>query len=61
MLKRLGSHPSIPAVFAHGRFPHFEYLAIELLGDNLRDIVQEQGKLTLEYVLKVADQLVGVI
>ena len=61
VLKHLGSHPSIPAVFAHGRFPHFEYLAIELLGGNLGNIVQEQGKLSLEYVLKVADQIVGVI
>jgi hypothetical protein len=51
-------HPSIPAVFAHGRFPHFEYLAIELLGRDLRDVVEEKGKLPLEDVLKIADQLV---
>src|ERR1700683_796144 len=38
VLKRLAGHPSIPPVFAHGRFPHFEYLAMELLGRSLGDI-----------------------
>jgi hypothetical protein len=51
-------HPSIPAVFAYGCFPHFKYLAIELLGRDLRDVVEEKGKLPLEDVLKIADQLV---
>ena len=35
VLKRLVGHPSIPAVFAHGRFDHFEYPAMELLGHDL--------------------------
>jgi serine/threonine protein kinase len=58
VLKRLAGHPSIPAVFAHGRFAHFEYLAMELLGRDLGALVEEQGILTLEYVLSIADQIV---
>ena len=58
MLMYVAGHPSIPAVYAHGRFPHFEYLAIELLGRDLRDVV-EKGQLPLDDVLKIADQLVG--
>jgi serine/threonine protein kinase len=61
VLKRLAGHSSIPAVFAHGRFPHFEYLAIELLGPSLGDMVEEKGKLTLGNVLDIAVQMVGVI
>ena len=37
----------------HGRFPHVENLVIELLGSNLGDIVEDMGKLTAEYVLKL--------
>lgn len=56
MLKRLAGHPSIPTVFAYGRFAHFEYLAMELLGRDLSDVVKEKGPLALEFVLKIADQ-----
>jgi hypothetical protein len=30
-------------LFAHGRFAHFEYLAMELLGRDLGALVEEQG------------------
>ena len=59
MLKCLAGHPSIPAVFAHGRFAHFEYLAMELLGRDLEDIVEDTGPLALEFVLNIADQTVS--
>jgi len=59
VLMYVAGHPSIPAVYAYGRFPHFEYLAIELLGRDLRDVVEEKGQLPLDDVLKIADQLVG--
>jgi serine/threonine protein kinase len=59
VLMYVAGHPSIPVVYAHGRFPHFEYLAIELLGRDLRDVVEEKGQLPLDDVLKIADQLVS--
>ena len=41
----------------HGRFPHVENRVIELLGSNLGDIVEDMGKLTAEYLLKIADKM----
>jgi hypothetical protein len=43
-------------VFAYGRFAHFEYLAMELLGRDLSHVVKEKGPLALEFVLEIADQ-----
>jgi predicted Ser/Thr protein kinase len=55
VLKRLQGHPSIPAVYAHRRFFHFEYLPMELLfGPNLGGI-EKSGKLTIEHVLEIAN------
>ena len=47
-------------MFAHGRFAHFEYLAMELLGRDLQDMVEDTGSLALEFVLNIADQTVCV-
>jgi hypothetical protein len=41
-------HPATPNVFGHGHFDHFEYLAMELLGPSLGDVMEEKGKLCLE-------------
>lgn len=56
----LTGHPSIPAVLAYGRVEHFEYLAMELLGHSLGDIVKHEGRQPLQFVLHVADQMVRV-
>jgi Serine/threonine protein kinase len=58
ILRLLVGHPSIPVVFAYGRFQHFEYLAMELLGHSLGDVVEKQGRLNLQAILHVADQTV---
>ena len=34
-------HQCIPEIFAWGRSQYFEYMAMERLGQNLRDAVQE--------------------
>jgi hypothetical protein len=59
VLKRLVGHPSIPAVFAYGRFDHFEYPAMELLGHDLEDVLEKTGPLAFEFVPNIADQTVG--
>lgn len=58
ILHLLAGHPSIPTIFAFGRLAHFEYIAIELLGPSLNDVLKEQGKLDLNSVLQIADQIV---
>ena len=56
VLQSLQGHPSIPAVYAIGRFNHFEYLAIELLAQSLGDL---KGQLEEGFVSQVAVQMAG--
>jgi serine/threonine protein kinase len=58
ILHLLAGHPSIPTIFAFGRLAHFEYIAIELLGPSLNDVLKEQGRFYLKSVLQIADQMV---
>ena len=58
ILHLLAGHPSIPTIFAFGRLAHFEYIAIELLGPSLNDVLKEQGRFDLKSVLQIADQMV---
>ena len=37
----LQGHPAIPMIFAYAHLPHFEYMAIELLGPSLKDSMNE--------------------
>ena len=37
ILQLLQGHPAIPAVYGYGQLPHFEYLAMELLGPSIKD------------------------
>lgn len=37
MLQLLQGHPAIPAVYGYGHLPHFEYLALELMGANVKE------------------------
>ncbi|KAF8524723.1 kinase-like domain-containing protein [Gautieria morchelliformis] len=47
----LPHHPGIPAIYAYGRLPHFEYLAMELLGPTLGDIqAQPLWLLALQHI-----------
>jgi serine/threonine protein kinase len=58
IMRLLTGHPSIPGVFAYGRVEHFEHLAMELLGRSLGDIIKQEGRQPLQFVLDVADQMV---
>jgi serine/threonine protein kinase len=60
VLRSLHGHPSIPAVYAVGRFNHFEYIAMELLGQSLGDIQGQPEEVRKEFVPQVALQMVGV-
>jgi predicted Ser/Thr protein kinase len=37
ILQLLQGHPAIPAIYGYGHLPHFEYLAMELLGQSIKD------------------------
>jgi len=37
ILQLLQGHPAIPAIYGYGQLPHFEYLAMELLGQSIKD------------------------
>lgn len=58
VVQLLQGHPSIPAVFAYGRFEHFEYIALELLGPTIKELKPENAPLPLKTVLLIADQMV---
>lgn len=59
VLQFLRGHQAIPTVLAVGQLVHFEYLAMELLGQSLGDI-EGQIEDVQELVPKVAVQMVGV-
>lgn len=58
VLRTLRGHPAIPAVYAVGRFEHFEYLSIELLGKSLGDIRGQSEQVRKEIVPPIAIQMV---
>ncbi|KAI0299208.1 kinase-like domain-containing protein [Russula brevipes] len=37
ILQLLQGHPAIPQIYGYGHLPHFEYLAMELLGPSIKD------------------------
>ncbi|KAI1787228.1 kinase-like domain-containing protein, partial [Ganoderma leucocontextum] len=59
-LLALRGHPGIPQVFAWGRSQYFEYLAMERLGKNLVDIIEESG-LSLRNLIVLICQMMDVI
>ena len=59
ILQRLQGNASIPKVLAYGRVEHFEYLAIELLGESLEATGNRCGPLPGVNVLAVAEQMVN--
>jgi len=59
ILQRLQGNASIPKVLAYGRVEHFEYLAIELLGESFEAIGKRCGPLPGFNVLAIAAQMVS--
>ncbi|CAA7270756.1 unnamed protein product [Cyclocybe aegerita] len=56
VLQLLQGQASIPAVYAYGRLPHFEYMAMELLGPSVAQMLKEGAGLLVETVIQVVDQ-----
>lgn len=63
VLRLCQPHPSVPVVFSYGRFAHFEYLAIERLGNSLMALLGKLGSngLPLSAVLSMTIQIVRVL
>ena len=59
ILQLLQGHPSIPALYGYGHLPHFEYISMELLGPNLREVHPSPQGIKLQTVLQFAKQAVS--
>ena len=56
VLQLLQGHPAIPAIYGYGQLPHFEYLAMELLGPSIKGCTT--GPLAVTTVVRVVLQMV---
>ncbi|KAF5388176.1 hypothetical protein D9615_000077 [Tricholomella constricta] len=59
ILQLLQGHPSIPAIYGYGQLPHFEYLAMELLGPSVKDCTT--GPLAVTTVVRVVLQMLSAL
>jgi len=58
ILQLLQGHPAIPAIYGYGQLPHFEYLAMELLGPSIEGCTT--GPLGVTTVVRIVLQVVCV-
>ena len=58
ILQLLQGHPAIPEIYGYGQLPHFEYLAMELLGPNVKDCTT--GPVAITTVVRVVLQMVRI-
>lgn len=56
VLQLLRGHPAITAIYGYGHLPHFEYLAMELLGPSIRDCAT--GPVAVATVARIVLQMV---
>ena len=56
ILQLLQGHPAIPAIYGYGQLPHFEYLAMELLGPSIKNCAT--GPVAVITVVRVVLQMV---
>ncbi|KAF9219438.1 kinase-like protein [Gyrodon lividus] len=63
VLQTLGGHFAIPTLYGYGRFPHFEYLAMELGGKCVGDIIKpnEGCGVQLKTVILLALQTISAL
>ena len=61
VLQIIQGHASVPSLYAYGRFPHFEYLALELCGESIRSIPDQGAGVLLKTVLIIAKQMACVL
>jgi len=58
ILQFLQGHPAIPTLYEYGRLPHFEYLTMELLGRNVKELSASPAQSSVKTVVRVAEQMV---
>ena len=58
ILVLLKGHPSIPIAYAWGRSQYYEYLAMEILGDEVNCVLKAQGGLTMRNLVVLCCQMV---
>ena len=58
VLQLLQGHPAIPTLFGYKRLPHFEYIAVDLLGQNMKRICKPGYTLKIGTVTCIAEQMV---
>ncbi|KAG1741569.1 kinase-like domain-containing protein [Suillus paluster] len=61
VLQMLCGHPTIPLVCAVERFEHFEYLSMELLGPNIRAIVEKAEAVRKRIAPRLAVQMLSAL
>ncbi|KAI0060700.1 kinase-like protein [Artomyces pyxidatus] len=61
VLMLVSGHPAVPSVLAYRRIEYFEFIAFELKGQNLRNLVNERGTPPIQFVINVADQMLSAL
>ena len=59
VLQLLQGHKAFPRLIGYARVPHFEYLALELLGESMRNKIKEGRALSKATVTAVGLQMVS--
>lgn len=59
ILRFLEAHPSIPRVYGYCRLPHFELIAMEMLGDCIHNLCPSPMPTPLRTVTLIAQQMVS--
>ncbi|TFK78776.1 kinase-like protein [Polyporus arcularius HHB13444] len=61
LLQLVQGHPSVPEMIGYLRIPHFEYLAMELLGESLRQKIRGQQSLQHGTVARIGEQMLSAL
>jgi len=61
VMQLLQGHPAIPRLFGYLRVPHFEYIAIELLGQDMKGSCKPGHALKVGTVASIAEQLLSAL
>ncbi|KAJ7743144.1 putative casein kinase-1 hhp1 [Mycena metata] len=59
VLQLLQGHPAIPVLYGYGQLPHFEYLSLELLGANAKELLVNQVRVPT--VVRVVQQMLSAL
>ncbi|KXN86020.1 Casein kinase I isoform alpha [Leucoagaricus sp. SymC.cos] len=59
VLQLLQGHPAIPEIFGYGQMPHFEYMAMELLGPSISEVAK--GPVSVTTATRVVQQMLSAL